>query len=101
MRRLLELAIHTHTVTEDTTKRLLLFGGKRQQSVLAPAASANTRRQVPEREFHRRQVPSDDAEAMKSLAADQSKSVVNCMCVCVCVCVCERERERERERESD
>ena len=54
--------------------KLLLLGGNRQQSVLAPAASANTRRQAPEREFQRRQVPSDDAEAMKSLAADQSKS---------------------------
>ena len=54
--------------------RLLLFGGNRQQRVLAPAASANTRRQAPEREFHKRQVPSEEAEAMKSLAADQSKS---------------------------
>ena len=53
-----------------------MFGGKRQQRVLAPAASAKTRRQDPEREFQTRLVPSDDAEAMKSLAADQSKSVV-------------------------
>ena len=51
-----------------------MFGGNRQQRVLAPAASANTRRHAPEREFHRRQVPSEEAEAMKSLAADQSKS---------------------------
>ena len=54
--------------------RLLLLGGNRQQRVLAPAVSANTRRHTPEREFHRRQVPSDDADAMKSFAADQSKS---------------------------
>ena len=54
--------------------RLLLFGGNRQQRVLAPAASASTRRHAPEREFHRRQVPSEEADAMKSLAADQSKS---------------------------
>ena len=66
--------------------RLLLFGGNRQQRVLAPAASANTRRHAPEREFHRRQVPSEEAEAMKSLAADQSKSKG------------ERDREREREK---
>ena len=67
-----------------------MLGGNRQQRVLAPAASANTRRHAPEREFHRRQVPSEEADAMKSLAADQSKSEGR-----------DGGREREREREKE
>lgn len=60
---------------EDTTNRLLLVGWNLQHSVLAPGASAITLRLRPVAESHSLQVPSDDAETMKSLETDQSKSV--------------------------
>lgn len=42
--------------------------------MLALLPSDISRKQVPEEESHNRQVPSEEAETIKSLATDQSKS---------------------------
>ena len=53
------------------------MGWNLQLSVLAPGESVMTLRQLPLVGSHSRQVPSEDADTMKSFATDQSKSVNN------------------------
>lgn len=61
-------------MTLDTTRRLLLWGWNLQHRVLTELESTISLRHAPVLVRHSRQVPSDDAETMKSLEADQSKS---------------------------
>ena len=55
--------------------RLLFCGWKRQHSTFS-ARSGISRTHLPLADSHNRHVPSDAAETMKSLATDQSKSLI-------------------------
>lgn len=73
--KLMRNIIYTNnTHVEDTTNKLLLVGWNLQHSVLAPGASSKTLTLFPVAESHNLQVPSDDADTIKSLEMDQSKS---------------------------
>ncbi len=61
-------------VTKDTTKRLLFCGWNRQHCTF-DAESEISLTHLPVADSHSRQLPSEDADAMKSLATDQSKSL--------------------------
>ena len=77
---------------EDTITRLLFWGWKRQDNILA-AESFSSLTQRPLATSHNRHVPSEDAEAMKSLATDQSKSLTASVWP---LSVCSREGGSER-----
>jgi hypothetical protein len=60
---------------KDTTIILLFRGWNLQDRTAQKKLSSKTRRHWPDEGFHSRDVPSTDAETMKSFATDQSKSV--------------------------
>ena len=73
------LYCYLYAVVKDTASKLLFCGKNRQHRTLA-VESLISRTHFPVADSHNLQVPSDEAETMKSLAIDQSKSLMEEVC---------------------